>query len=65
MPKLSFRPPEGITLKSLEKSDADFADAVYIYRKENVPGFLHLLTKFNSNVGAYNSDGQMIAWVFR
>lgn len=60
-----FRPPEGIILKPVEQSDVHIADEVWPHRAEGTLQFLHELAKLNASVGAYNSDGRMIAWVFR
>lgn len=61
----TIRAPEGITLKPVEQSDVHIADEVWPHRAEGTLQFLHQLAEFNPSVGAYNSDGRMVAWVFR
>lgn len=58
------RSPESITLKPITKSDVVMAAKRWHIRAEQIK-YLQILRKFNPTVGAYNSDGQMAAWIFR
>lgn len=63
--RIAFRPLEGITLKPIEQADVIVADKVWRYRTDNPLHLLRNVGRFNLTVGAYDSEGRMIAWVFR
>lgn len=60
-----FRLPEGITLRPMTDADVQIANDAWPYRDQYSLHRLQTLATVNPNVGAFNCDGQLVAWVFR
>lgn len=61
-----FRPPVGIELRSMTKrSDIEKAFGVWPFRSRSSLEFLIRQSKMNLTVGAFTTDGTLVAWIFR
>lgn len=63
--QLDATPPQGISLKPMVVEDAKKADAVWPNKHQGSLFFLRRLISWSPNIGAYNSDGELVAWCFR
>lgn len=59
------RPPEGITFKSLSTDDVRIANGVWPTRRPGSQHLLQTMANLSVNVGAYDTNGKMIAWALR
>lgn len=61
-----LRSPEGVELNPLTKfSDIQKAFSLWPVGKRASVKLLERSAKYNPNVGAFSSDGTLMAWVFR
>ncbi|CAD7092443.1 unnamed protein product [Hermetia illucens] len=63
--KLIVNPPDGITLRPLTAEDVVTANALWPFRRPGSLIYLQRLAKYNVSVGAFTSDGELVAWCFR
>lgn len=60
------RPPNGVELRPLtELHDMEKVVSVWPSRTQNSLAFVQKMAKHNINLGAFTSDGTLVAWVFR
>lgn len=62
---LFHSPPAGITLGSLRIKDATLINDKWAHSFEGSVNFVKQLIRHNVSVGAYDSDGKLIAWCLR
>lgn len=61
-----FRPPDGIELRPVTRySDIQKADSVYPRHSSNSLAYIERMANYNINIGAYNKEGTLVAWIFR
>lgn len=59
------RIPDGIHLRSLTDTECEAVNEAWSYRHRGTLSMLRQLASFNPNVGAFNGNGEMLAWVFQ
>ncbi|XP_031619018.1 uncharacterized protein LOC116338095 [Contarinia nasturtii] len=64
--KFDVKVPEGIELRPInEPHDIKKVISVYPHPRQSFPDYLQQLAKYNPNVGAFTTDGALVAWIFR